>query len=189
MTVSSGSSRAVLALGSNLAGRARWLDLGLEVLGEAGVEVLATTPRWNTAPIGTVPQPDFLNQLILVRGPRRGLGWLELAQAAEARAGRRHLVAKGPRNLDVDVILIEGERWDSPDLTVPHPGLLHRPYLLRGARLLVPDWIHPAEGLSIAELAQQHLTSSWRGLNRTGKRRARAGVGRPGPGSPSGWWR
>ncbi|MGC2192128.1 MAG: 2-amino-4-hydroxy-6-hydroxymethyldihydropteridine diphosphokinase [Candidatus Dormiibacterota bacterium] len=154
-------TEAVLALGSNLAPRARWLDLALDVLEEEGATVLASTPRWNTAPIGALPQPDYLNQLLLVQGLFGGLGWLELAHAAEARAGRRRGVVGGPRTLDVDVVLIGGERWDSPDLTVPHPGLLHRPYLLRGSSQLVPDWIHPAEGLSISELARRDLTGSW----------------------------
>ncbi|HVB14322.1 MAG TPA: 2-amino-4-hydroxy-6-hydroxymethyldihydropteridine diphosphokinase [Candidatus Dormibacteraeota bacterium] len=154
-------SQAVLALGSNLPRRAAWLDLALTVFKEEGVAVIGSTPRWNTAAIGTVAQPDFLNQLLLVRGPRQGQGWLQLAQAAEARAGRRRGVPKGPRTLDVDVILIEGESWDSRELTVPHPGLLQRPYLLRGVAQLVPDWIHPIEGIPIAALARRHLTGSW----------------------------
>jgi len=155
------SSQAVLALGSNLQPRAQWLDLALDLLGEKGIQVLASTPRWNTAPIGAIPQPDYLNQLVLARGTLRGLGWLKLAQAAEVRAGRRRGVSKGPRTLDVDIILIEGESLTSPGLTVPHPGLLQRPYLLRGAAQLVPDWVHPTEGLSIAELARRDLTGSW----------------------------
>ncbi len=161
MNLTAGSSLAVLALGSNLRPRERWLDVALALFQEQGVEVMAATPRWNTAPIGAISQPDFLNQLLLVRGRRRGLGWLQLAREAESRAGRCRGVPKGPRKLDVDVILIEGESWDSPELTVPHPGLLTRPYLLRGAAQLAPDWIHPAEGRSIAELAQRRLTGSW----------------------------
>lgn len=153
----------MLALGSNLAQRTAYLDLALQVFAEEGVPVLASTPRWNTVPIGTLPQPDFLNQLLLVEGSRSGRGWLELAHLAEERSGRRRLLAKGPRTLDVDVILIEGEQWDSPELTVPHPGLLLRPYLLRGARLLVPDWRHAGEGLSIRDLAERHLNGIWAG--------------------------
>ncbi|MGC1908886.1 MAG: 2-amino-4-hydroxy-6-hydroxymethyldihydropteridine diphosphokinase [Candidatus Dormiibacterota bacterium] len=155
------SSQAVLALGSNLEPRTHWLDLAVDLLHEVGVQVLASTPRWNTIPIGALPQPDYLNQLLLAQGPLHGPGWLELAQAAEGRAGRRREVPKGPRTLDVDIILIEGESWTSPELTVPHPGLLHRPYLLRGAAQLVPDWIHPSEGISMAVLARRDLSGSW----------------------------
>ncbi|MGH7705669.1 MAG: 2-amino-4-hydroxy-6-hydroxymethyldihydropteridine diphosphokinase [Candidatus Dormibacteria bacterium] len=158
--------RALLALGGNLPPREAWLDLGAEVLAEQGVTILATTPRWNTRAIGSPPQPDFLNQLLLVEGARSGLGWLELAQALELRAQRHREVAHGPRTLDVDVILIEGESWDSAELSVPHPGLLRRPYLLRGAALLVPEWTHPGELRTISELARAGLHGSWAWIDR-----------------------
>ncbi|HVC38622.1 MAG TPA: 2-amino-4-hydroxy-6-hydroxymethyldihydropteridine diphosphokinase [Candidatus Dormibacteraeota bacterium] len=154
-------SRAVLALGSNLPPRPEWLEVALSVLAESSVEVVARTPRWHTRPIGEVAQPDFLNQLLLAEGLQQGREWLELAQRAEDRAGRSRSVPKGPRRLDVDLILIEDEHWESADLTVPHPGLLLRPYLLRGAAQLVPTWVHPVEGQTIAALARRLLTGSW----------------------------
>lgn len=171
---------ALLALGSNLPPRDHWLDLALAHFRQAEVEVVGQGPRWNTLPVGTLAQPDFLNQLLLLRGRLGGLGWLRLAQDAEARAGRRRLVPKGPRTLDVDVILIQGQRYRSPELTVPHPGLLARPYLLRGAAQLVPDWIHPDAGLSIGELARRRLVGSWANPDRPA-----TGVdGPPAPGWP-----
>jgi 2-amino-4-hydroxy-6-hydroxymethyldihydropteridine diphosphokinase len=173
-------SRAVLALGSNLPPRAGWLDLALAVFGRAGLEILTATPRWNTVAIGTMPQPDFLNQLVLLRGERTGLGWLDLAKEAEDQAGRRRRPCHGPRTLDVDVILIEDEDWDLPELAVPHPGLLTRPYLLLGASQLAPDWRHPGEGGSISELAQRHLSGSWAPT----WPRARAAADPPGRGLP-----
>lgn len=153
--------RAVLALGSNQQPREGNLDLALREFRQQGVEILAAGPRWNTSPIDAPAQPDFLNQVLLVRGPRSGLGWLELAQTAEARAGRRRGIDRGPRTLDVDVILIEGESWDTPDLLVPHPGLLTRPYLLRGTALVAPDWVVPGLGLAVMELARQRLAGAW----------------------------
>lgn len=99
--------------------------------------------------------------MVLVKGPRRGSGWLELARAAEARAGRRRGIDHGPRTLDVDVILIEDESWDTSDLRVPHHGLLTRPYLLRGTALVAPEWIVPGQGLTILAVARQRLRGSW----------------------------
>jgi 2-amino-4-hydroxy-6-hydroxymethyldihydropteridine diphosphokinase len=153
--------RAVLALGSNQRPREAFLDLALTVFREQGIEVIVTGPRWNTAPVDAPPQPDFLNQVVMVRGPRSGLGWLELAREMEARAGRRRGIDRGPRTLDVDVILIEDERWDTAELVVPHRGLLTRPYLLRGTALVAADWVDPDQGLTIAELARRRLTGSW----------------------------
>lgn len=157
----------MLSLGSNLPPRNHWLDLALATFGEEKGQLLAVTPRWNTAAIGTVPQPDFLNQLVLVEGPRQGWDWLALAQALEARAGRRRGIAHGPRTLDVDVILIGGEVWESAELTVPHPALLQRPYLLRGVADLVPDWVLPGDGRALATVAQNLLVGSWSDSFRT----------------------
>ncbi len=153
---------AVLGLGSNLPVRQRWLDLGLEILLAGPSTLLLATPRWNTIPRGAPPQPDYLNQLLLVRGPRDGWGWLELAQRAELAAGRRRLVSKGPRTLDVDVLLVEGLTCSSPKLRLPHPAILDRPHLLAGVAALVPDWKLEGSPLTLAELAWARLGGSWR---------------------------
>lgn len=158
-----GSAAAVLALGSNLPPRNYWLDLGLAFFEENGVALLGSTPRWHTTAVGDLPQPDFLNQLVLVRGNRQGRDWLEVAQAAERRAGRTREVRGGPRTLDVDVVLIEGQKWATPELTVPHHALLERPYLLRGVALLVPGWVLPGDGGAVAEVADARLRGSWAG--------------------------
>jgi 2-amino-4-hydroxy-6-hydroxymethyldihydropteridine diphosphokinase len=153
--------RAVLAVGSNQRSREEYLDLALMEFKQQGVEILAAGPRWNTIPVDAPAQPDYLNQVVLVQSSRSGLDWLELAQTAEGRAGRLRGIERGPRTLDVDVILIEGESWNTPDLLVPHPGLLARPYLLRGTALVAPDWIVAGQGLTVMELARQRLTGAW----------------------------
>ncbi|MGH7697666.1 MAG: 2-amino-4-hydroxy-6-hydroxymethyldihydropteridine diphosphokinase [Candidatus Dormibacteria bacterium] len=155
-----GGSRAVLALGSNLAPREKWLSLGREHLA-ASAEIEAETPRWNTLAIGGPSQPDFLNQLLLVRAERSGDAWLDLCHQLEAAAARRRLVSHGPRTLDVDVVLLEGPLLPGPRLKVPHPALRQRPFLLRGAALLVPDWIEPGSGRRIVDLAQETLSGAW----------------------------
>ncbi len=157
-----GATLAVLGLGSNLPLRERWLDLASAVIGRAPATILRATPRWNTIPRGAPPQPDYLNQLLLVRGPWGGLGWLELARRAEAAAGRRRMVSKGPRTLDVDVVLVEGEASSGPELRLPHPALLERPHLLAGAAALVPLWTLPDGPMPLAELAAERLGGCWR---------------------------
>ncbi|MGC8473059.1 MAG: 2-amino-4-hydroxy-6-hydroxymethyldihydropteridine diphosphokinase [Candidatus Dormibacteria bacterium] len=151
--------RALLALGSNLGPRERNLDAAWAHLAAAGVRVLAATPRWNTAPIGAPPQPDYLNQLLLADGRPDPWGWLAAAQAAEGERSR--LIDKGPRRLDVDVILVEGEESSDPRLQLPHPALLERPYLLLGAALLVPRWKAGRGGREILEIAGKALPPDW----------------------------
>ncbi|HUY96190.1 MAG TPA: 2-amino-4-hydroxy-6-hydroxymethyldihydropteridine diphosphokinase [Verrucomicrobiae bacterium] len=145
---------AVLSLGSNLAPREGWLDLGLASLVEEGVRLTAVGPRWHTRALGGPAQPDFLD--IVVRGVAElaPAGWLALARRAEARAGRRRPVPKGPRTLDVDVLAIGELVVDTEDLRLPHPAVLCRPYLLRGLALVAPSWRHPRDGRSYLELAR-----------------------------------
>ncbi|MGH7611896.1 MAG: 2-amino-4-hydroxy-6-hydroxymethyldihydropteridine diphosphokinase [Candidatus Dormibacteria bacterium] len=155
-------ARGVLALGSNLAPREAWLDLGHRTLLELGAELLAKTPRWNTEPVGGPAQPDYLNQLLLVRVQRSRQEWLELCREVERRAGRRRGPGRGPRTLDVDVILLEEGEVELAELRVPHPALRERPYLLRGSALLVPHWPGPEPGRTVAETARQSLSGPWR---------------------------
>ena len=155
------SRRAVLSLGSNLGARDRWLTLATQSLERSGARLLASTPRWNTRPRAAPPQPDYLNQLLLMDAPLDGLGWLALAEEAENSAGRLRSVPKGPRTLDVDVVLVLGETAAGPRLSLPHPALFDRPHLLAGAAALVPEW-HPAgSDLSVIEIAREQLTGSW----------------------------
>ncbi|NNM96896.1 MAG: 2-amino-4-hydroxy-6-hydroxymethyldihydropteridine diphosphokinase [Candidatus Dormibacteraeota bacterium] len=151
----------MLALGSNLDPRGRWLDHARETLHELGAVELASTPRWNTLPVGGPPQPDFLNQMLLVQGRWDGWGWLRVAQLAEIRAGRVRSVDKGPRRLDVDVILVAGVAISSPELSIPHRALLDRPFLLAGAAALVPHWTPPGWHATIGELASARLRRAW----------------------------
>jgi 2-amino-4-hydroxy-6-hydroxymethyldihydropteridine diphosphokinase len=67
----------------------------------------------------------------------------------------------GPRRLDVDVILVEAEEVDAPDLVVPHPALLERAYLLAGTAWLVPLWLVKREGLAVGQLAEGLLPPIW----------------------------
>ncbi len=143
------------------------------------MELQSASPRWNTAPIGAAPQPDYLDQLLLLRGTLEPLGWLRAARAAEAAAGRLRSLAAGPRTLDVDVILVEGESREGPELILPHPALLTRPYLLLGAAALVPDWRLPGSGRTLAELARARLAGPWR------PPAPRGGADPPAPGSPA----
>ncbi|MHB8392982.1 MAG: 2-amino-4-hydroxy-6-hydroxymethyldihydropteridine diphosphokinase [Candidatus Dormibacteria bacterium] len=155
------SRQAVLSLGSNLGARDRWLDLAGRSLERSGARLVGLTPRWHTRPRGAPPQPDYLNQLLLMEAPLDGLGWLALAEAAELSAGRVRSVPKGPRTLDVDVVLVDGEVASEPRLTLPHPALFERPHLLAGAAALVPEWTLPGWQLSVFEIARDHLSGSW----------------------------
>jgi len=131
-------TRAFVALGSNLGDRVRHLTDAV-----AGLpDVVATSDVYETEPLGGPEgQGPFLNcvvQLDTALRPRQLLG---VGQALEAAAGRVREVRWGPRTLDVDILSIDGEAVDEPDLVVPHPRIWDRPFVLAPLRELAPDLV------------------------------------------------
>jgi 2-amino-4-hydroxy-6-hydroxymethyldihydropteridine diphosphokinase len=114
-------------------------------LGALG-EVAAVSSLWETAPVGGVPQGDFLNAVVLldtVRGPRPLLdGFLHI----EAEAGRERRVRWGPRSLDLDLLLYDDAIVAAPGLQVPHPRLTERRFVLAPLAEVWPDAIVPGHG-------------------------------------------
>ncbi|HEX6595959.1 MAG TPA: 2-amino-4-hydroxy-6-hydroxymethyldihydropteridine diphosphokinase, partial [Acidimicrobiales bacterium] len=105
-------------------------------------EVLGVSGVYETEPVGgPAGQPSYLNVVVELSTALTGRGLLDVAQRLEAAAGRdrsgeeRH----GPRPLDVDVLWIEGEAVDDDDLTVPHPRMFERRFVLAPLAELAPD--------------------------------------------------
>lgn len=121
-------ARAVLSIGSNVGDRLGHLRTALDVLGPwtQAVSAVYETPPW-----GPVPQDDYLNAVLLVDDPAAdGAEWLRRAHRAEQAAGRTRDVRWGPRSLDVDVVAVDGECSDDPELTLPHPRAAERAFVL-----------------------------------------------------------
>jgi 2-amino-4-hydroxy-6-hydroxymethyldihydropteridine diphosphokinase len=121
--------RAYLGLGSNLGDRRSHLRRAVESLRSVDAS-LEVSPLYETAPVGGPQQGPYLNCVV-------GLDWelgpfelLELARSLETSAGRVRTVTYGPRTLDVDVLLIEGVELATAELTVPHPRMRERGFVL-----------------------------------------------------------
>jgi 2-amino-4-hydroxy-6-hydroxymethyldihydropteridine diphosphokinase len=135
-SVRSVMTRAILALGSNQGDRYSYLLGAVKQLGES---VVLVSGIYETPPWGDPDQPAYLNAVVLVVDPVAGpADWLERARACEAVAGRRRDPERrfGPRTLDVDVIMV----WraddspvlsDDPELTLPHPRVHQRAFVLK----------------------------------------------------------
>mgnify|MGYP002777099881 CR=1 FL=1 len=122
--------RAAIALGANVGDRSRTLDSARAALrATAGIEVLGAVADLETPAHGAVPQPDFLNGMVLVRTTLSPGTLLDALHAIEAAHGRVRDVPKGPRTLDLDLVWMEGVTSDDPSCVVPHPALLDRPWL------------------------------------------------------------
>jgi 2-amino-4-hydroxy-6-hydroxymethyldihydropteridine diphosphokinase len=150
-----GARRAVLGLGSNLGDRVANIAAAVRAIGEeAGVELVARSPIYETAPVGGPPQGDYLNAAVLVRTALGASDLVARALAVEAKLGRLRTagVRDAPRTIDVDVLWIEGERFDDGKVTVPHPRLAGRAFAVRPLVDVAPDARDPASGGRYADL-------------------------------------
>jgi 2-amino-4-hydroxy-6-hydroxymethyldihydropteridine diphosphokinase len=133
--------RAFVGLGSNLGDRRALLADAVAGLRRAG-DVAAVSPLYETEPVGgPADQGPYLNlvvELATADSPQR---LLERCQELEAAAGRVRLERWGPRTLDADVLYVEGEAVDTDDLTVPHPRMWERRFVLAPLADLAPDLV------------------------------------------------
>jgi len=133
-------SRAFLGLGTNLGEREAHLRDALAMLRAAG-DVVAVSALYETEPIGGPPQGPFLNLVVELDTDDSPERLLERCQALEVAARRVRTVRNRPRTLDADVLWIDGETRDSARLTVPHPRMLERRFVLSPLRELAPDLV------------------------------------------------
>lgn len=148
---------AAIALGSNLnsaAGeRAINLHLAVEHLSRLG-EVLAVSSFYDTAPVGYLDQPRFLNAAALLETELEPLELLDNLLAIERAMGRDRskIVAKGPRVLDLDLILLDDIVMQTLILTLPHPAMRERQFVLEPLAEIAPAMIDPVSGRTMVEL-------------------------------------
>jgi 2-amino-4-hydroxy-6-hydroxymethyldihydropteridine diphosphokinase len=135
---------AVVCLGANLGDRMARLRGGLEVLAQH-VVVRAVSPVYETAPIGGVDQPAYLNAVALIDSNDAEAVFVA-AQAAEQSQGRIRSVRWGPRSLDVDVIAVDSVVSDDPRLTLPHPRAHDRGFVLEPWLAVDPTAELPGRG-------------------------------------------
>jgi 2-amino-4-hydroxy-6-hydroxymethyldihydropteridine diphosphokinase len=122
-------SRAVLSLGSNLGDRLGRLQGALDALSASGIEIVAVSSVYETAPVGGPDQDDFLNVVAIVDTSLSPRDLLGVCQRVEAEHDRVREVRWGPRTLDVDIIVFDGVTLDEPELTLPHPRAHERAFV------------------------------------------------------------
>ena len=133
-------TRAFLGLGSNLGDRAAHLRAAI-----AGLpDVVATSPVYETDPVGGPEQGPYLNLVVELDTRRTARELLEACRAAETAAARVRQERWGPRTLDVDVLWIDGVVVDEPDLQVPHPRMGERRFVLAPLADLAPELVTAA---------------------------------------------
>jgi 2-amino-4-hydroxy-6-hydroxymethyldihydropteridine diphosphokinase len=144
-----GTQRAFIGLGSNLGDREAALRQGVVQL-QAGGDVVAVSPLYETEPVGgPEDQGAFLNVVVELFTGDTPHELLRRCQALEEAAHRVRTVRFGPRTLDADVLLVGHLVVDEEDLTVPHPRMWERRFVLQPLSDLAPDLV-PAERLEAA---------------------------------------
>jgi 2-amino-4-hydroxy-6-hydroxymethyldihydropteridine diphosphokinase len=132
-----------LSLGSNLGDRAGNLRQAVYRLSELGA-VTAVSSLYETEPVEVErAQPWFLNCVVAIETELMPKQFLSRALAIEQELGRRRTEKKGPRTLDIDIVLFGNAIVDSPGLTIPHPELHHRRFVLEPLVEIAPDVRHP----------------------------------------------
>lgn len=122
---------AYLALGSNVGDRAAHLAAAATALEAAGVRVAARSRIYHTQSVEGGGETDFLNAALRVETVLSARALLELCQSIEAASGRALPPRRGPRSLDIDILLFGDETHDEPDLQIPHPRMMRRAFVLR----------------------------------------------------------
>jgi 2-amino-4-hydroxy-6-hydroxymethyldihydropteridine diphosphokinase len=162
---------AYLSLGSNLGDRAANLRQALECLETAGVQIVRRSSISETEPQELREQPWFLNQVVEIGTTLSPIELLARIRDVERELGRQRVVAKGPRTIDIDILLYEDAIIDTPELQIPHPRLADRRFVLEPLAELAPDLRHPATGRTISDMlaALEGQTSKrWDSLNDCG---------------------
>jgi 2-amino-4-hydroxy-6-hydroxymethyldihydropteridine diphosphokinase len=152
----SAGTNAYIGLGSNLGDRAGNLLLGIRGLLDVGLEVSRLSQIYETEPVETFTQPTFLNMVAELRGnalpPPEEI--MERLLQVEQSLGRARDKAKGPRTIDLDLLLCGDTTCDTPFLTLPHPRLQGRRFVLVPLAELCPQLVHPKLNKTMTELLE-----------------------------------
>ena len=154
---SNNSITAYVSLGSNLGDRAGNLLLGIRGIIDAGHEVTRLSQIYETEPVETFAQPIFLNMVakLRVEALLKPEQLLEQLLGVEQLMGRTRDSIKGPRTIDLDLLLYGEHLVDNQRLTLPHPQLNRRRFVLVPLAELCPNLVHPVIHRTIAELLRE----------------------------------
>ncbi|BAZ43081.1 2-amino-4-hydroxy-6-hydroxymethyldihydropteridine pyrophosphokinase [Chondrocystis sp. NIES-4102] len=153
--------KCAIALGSNQGNSLNILEDSLTALGKIPGITLENTSNWyQTKPQDTpTPQPDYLNGCALLSVDQTPDDLLAILQATEIQFGRVDKGTMQPRTLDLDLLLYGDLVLNLPHLTIPHPRMTQRGFVLVPLAEIAADWIEPISGKSIATLLKNVNTS------------------------------
>jgi 2-amino-4-hydroxy-6-hydroxymethyldihydropteridine diphosphokinase len=142
---------AYLSLGSNVGDREAQLCAAIAHLPAVG-RVVAVSSFYETEPVEFTKQAWFLNCVVALETEKTPLELMTALLAIEQQMGRRRLQNKGPRSIDIDILFFDDTIIDSVELTVPHPAMQDRRFVLEPLAEIAPELVHPLSNKTIREL-------------------------------------
>jgi 2-amino-4-hydroxy-6-hydroxymethyldihydropteridine diphosphokinase len=145
------SVTAYIALGSNMGDKIGTCRRAIDLLGKAG-RVSKVSSFYSTEPVGYTDQEDFVNAVVEIRTQLSPSELLACCHVIEDELGRSRLVRWGPRTIDLDILLYGDQVIDDRELTIPHPLMTTRAFVLIPLSEIAPQAVHPVLRTTVAEL-------------------------------------
>lgn len=158
------SHRIYIALGTNIGDRRKNLQTAIKQL-PASIKVLRTSSVYETPPWGYTDQRSFYNMVLEAETSLQPKALLASLKDIEARMGREASFRNAPRVIDLDILFIDDKVLQSGSLSIPHPRMAGRGFVLVPLTELAPDLIHPKFGISVAEMLAQADTEGIKKLD------------------------
>ena len=146
-----------LGLGSNIGDRRSNLDNAIRIL---ELEIGSASSLYETEPVDYMNQPWFINQVVEVKTDLNPMELLSLCQNVENKLGRTRTISKGPRTIDIDLLFYNDAIIESHLLTLPHPGIPHRRFVLIPLDEIASNFVHPVLKRSVSELLKSTMDRS-----------------------------
>jgi 2-amino-4-hydroxy-6-hydroxymethyldihydropteridine diphosphokinase len=148
-----GHRLAALSLGSNVGDRIATVDAALRAMGAtAGVELLRVSSLFGTEPVGYTEQAEFINCCAIVRTSLKSTELHARMRTIERELGRVTRERWREREIDIDLLLVNSEVLQSPELVIPHPEMHRRRFVLEPLAEIAPDMLHPIFDATVVEL-------------------------------------
>ncbi len=148
-------NNAYLLIGGNIGDREKNLGDALHLIGKyEAIELVSVSPVYETAAWGNTAQGAFLNQALEINTTLSPGALLDVVLDIELQMGRKREEKYGPRVIDIDIIFFNNEVIDLPALTIPHPALSDRRFVLEPLNDIAPDYEHPVLKQTVSALLE-----------------------------------